>query len=37
MTITLTLMYPNTPGSNLDMDYYLGSHFELVGKLWVAT
>ncbi len=34
MTITLTVMYPNTPGSKFDMDYYLGSHFDLVGKLW---
>ena len=34
MTITLTVMYPNTLGSKFDMDYYLGSHFDLVGKLW---
>lgn len=34
MTITVTVMYPNTPGSKFDMDYYLGSHLELVGKLW---
>ncbi len=34
MTITVTVMYPNTPGSKFDMDYYLGSHFDLVGKLW---
>jgi uncharacterized protein (TIGR02118 family) len=34
MTITVTVMYPNTPGSKFDMDYYLGPHFELVGKLW---
>jgi len=27
-------MYPNTLGSKFDMDYYLGSHFDLVGKLW---
>jgi len=27
-------MYPNTPGSKFDMDYYLGAHMELVGKLW---
>ena len=26
-------MYPNTSGSKFDMDYYLGSHFDLVGKL----
>jgi uncharacterized protein (TIGR02118 family) len=34
MAITLTVMYPNTPDSKFDMDYYLGSHTELVGKLW---
>ena len=32
MTITVTAMYPNTPGSKFDMDYYLGSHLEMVGK-----
>ncbi len=34
MTITATVMYTNTPGSKFDMDYYMGSHFDLVGKLW---
>lgn len=34
MTITVTVMYPNTPGSKFDMDYYLGTHLDLVGKLW---
>lgn len=34
MTITVTVMYPNTPGSKFDMDYYLGAHRDLVGKLW---
>jgi len=34
MTITVTVMYPNTPGSKFDMDYYTSSHFDLVGKLW---
>ena len=34
MTITVTVMYPNTPGSKFDMDYYMGSHLDLVGKLW---
>ena len=34
MTITVTVMYPNTPGSKFDMDYYLGSHLDLVEKLW---
>ena len=32
MTITVTVMYPNTPGSNFDLDYYLTTHKELVGK-----
>ena len=32
--ITVSVMYPNTPGSKFDMDYYLGPHFELVGRLW---
>ena len=34
MAITLTVMYPNTPGSKFDMDYYLGSHSDLIDKLW---
>lgn len=34
MAITVTVMYPNTPGSKFDMDYYMGSHTDLVGKLW---
>ena len=34
MAITVTVSYPNTPGSRFDMDYYLGAHFDLVGKLW---
>lgn len=34
MAITVTVMYPNTPGSKFDMDYYLSNHFDLVGKLW---
>lgn len=34
MSITLTVMYPNTPDSTFDMEYYLGSNFDLVGKLW---
>ncbi len=32
MAITVTVMYPNTPGSKFDMDYYLGAHMDLVGK-----
>jgi uncharacterized protein (TIGR02118 family) len=34
MPITVTVSYPNTPGSKFDMDYYLGTHLELVGKCW---
>jgi uncharacterized protein (TIGR02118 family) len=34
MTTTVTVMYPNTPGSKFDMDYYLASHIPLVDKLW---
>ncbi|MBT3703652.1 MAG: EthD family reductase [Alphaproteobacteria bacterium] len=34
MTTTVTVMYPNTPGSKFDMDYYLANHIPLVDKLW---
>jgi uncharacterized protein (TIGR02118 family) len=34
MTTTVTVMYPNTPGSKFDMDYYLANHIPLVNKLW---
>ena len=34
MTITVTVSYPNTPGSKFDMVYYLDTHLELVGKCW---
>ena len=34
MTVTLSVMYPNTPGAKFDMDYYLGAHFDLVGSKW---
>ncbi len=34
MSITITVMYPNDPGSKFDMDYYLGTHVPLVGKHW---
>lgn len=34
MGITVTVMYPNTPGSKFDMDYYLGTHGPLVHKCW---
>ena len=32
MAITVTVMYPNTTGSKFDMDYYLGSHMDLVSR-----
>ena len=34
MTITVTVSYPNTPGSKFDLDYHLGTHLELVDKCW---
>ena len=34
MTVTLSVMYPNTPGAKFNMDYYLGAHFDLVGSRW---
>ncbi len=34
MSITVTVMYPDTPGSKFDMDYYRDKHGPLVQKLW---
>lgn len=34
MSVTVTVMYPNTAGSKFDMDYYLGTHGPLVHKSW---
>lgn len=34
MSVTVTVMYPNTPGSKFDMSYYLGTHGPLVHKCW---
>jgi len=34
MPITVTVSYPNTPGSKFDMDYYMSTHLDLVGKCW---
>ncbi len=34
MSITVTVMYPNDPGSNFDMDYYLSDHVDLVQSKW---
>jgi len=34
MSITVSVMYPNTAGSTFDMDYYLGTHSPLVREKW---
>ena len=34
MSITVTVTYPNTPGSRFDLDYYLKTHGPLVERLW---
>ncbi len=34
MSITITVMYPDTPGSKFDMDYYLQKHGPLLHRLW---
>jgi uncharacterized protein (TIGR02118 family) len=34
MSITVTVMYPNTSGSKFDLDYYLKTHGPLVERLW---
>jgi uncharacterized protein (TIGR02118 family) len=34
MAITITVMYPNTPGSRFDLDYYVKSHRPLVEESW---
>jgi uncharacterized protein (TIGR02118 family) len=31
--VRLSVMYPNTPGSRFDWDYYLGKHMVLVREL----
>ncbi len=31
--VKLTVLYPNSPGSSLDWDYYLGPHVELLRRL----
>lgn len=34
MTLTSTILYPNTPGKTFDLGYYLTSHMPLTEKLW---
>ena len=34
MSITVTVMYPNEPGSTFDMDYYMQKHGPLVESNW---
>lgn len=31
--IRVSVMYPNTPGSRFDWDYYLGKHLDLSSRL----
>lgn len=31
---TLTVVYPRTPGTTFDYDYYRASHMPLVGRRW---
>jgi uncharacterized protein (TIGR02118 family) len=32
--IRLNILYPNTPGSRFDMDYYLGTHMPMAKRLF---
>jgi len=32
--IAVTVLYPESEGAEFDMDYYLTSHFQLVGEKW---
>ena len=34
MSITITVLYPNTPESRFDVDYFVGTHIPLVEKSW---
>jgi uncharacterized protein (TIGR02118 family) len=33
VSVKLTVLYPNTPGSSVDWEYYLGPHLELARRL----
>jgi hypothetical protein len=32
--IRRNILYPNTPGSRFDLDYYFGTHMPMPGKGW---
>ena len=32
--IRLNFLYPNTPGSRFDVDYYLGTHMPMAKRLF---
>ncbi len=32
--IVVTVMYPESEGATIDMDYYLTSHLKMVGEKW---
>lgn len=34
MAITITVLYPNTPGSRFDVDYFVDTHIPLVEEHW---
>jgi uncharacterized protein (TIGR02118 family) len=34
MAITITVLYPNTPGSRFDLDYFVNTHIPLVETHW---
>ena len=34
MSITITVLYPNTPGSQFDVDYFVNTHIPLVEEHW---
>lgn len=34
MAITITVLYPNTPGARFDVDYFVNTHIPLVQETW---